>query len=401
TLQEVNPETVEQKINGSELDTTRKIFNNPPKSTLNVALMLPLYLSEVDQIRINPRGSNTRTVVRPFSFISFYEGAALAAQAFEDEKVKINVHVFDIAEDANAAVRLINSGRLNDVDIIIGPLFARSFEVMSDFAKQREIFIINPFSERDDILIDNPYVIKINPSERIQLQSLLNYVVKDNVEQKIVIVSNDSLPNEKERTEQTKLFFETHCEHLETPVFFDISKERFQTLNNRLSGIKPNAIIYLSNSQAFATEILTQVSRRESLSGNTLYCLHKLPQLELMELQFLNDLQTHYATSLFVEYTNEQVKNFDRLFFETYQTIPTIPDATPHNNAYVGYDVMSYVLQLLKIGNTNYGNILETMPYKGFHNTIRLERSNPLQGLENKNVNILKIENSRLKRVNN
>jgi ABC-type branched-subunit amino acid transport system substrate-binding protein len=400
-LQEVNPETVEQKINGSELDTTRKIFNNPPKSTLNVALMLPLYLSEVDQIRINPRGSNTRTVVRPFSFISFYEGAALAAQAFEDEKVKINVHVFDIAEDANAAVRLINSGRLNDVDIIIGPLFARSFEVMSDFAKQREIFIINPFSERDDILIDNPYVIKINPSERIQLQSLLNYVVKDNVEQKIVIVSNDSLPNEKERTEQTKLFFETHCEHLETPVFFDISKERFQTLNNRLSGIKPNAIIYLSNSQAFATEILTQVSRRESLSGNTLYCLHKLPQLELMELQFLNDLQTHYATSLFVEYTNEQVKNFDRLFFETYQTIPTIPDATPHNNAYVGYDVMSYVLQLLKIGNTNYGNILETMPYKGFHNTIRLERSNPLQGLENKNVNILKIENSRLKRVNN
>jgi LysM repeat protein len=392
-LPETNPENDVQQPEPETEDRIRKEFNNPPKTTLNVALMLPLYLNEVEQIRINPRDTRA-PIPTPFRFISFYEGATLAAHAFETEQIKINVHVFDVTEDENTATNLINSGRLNDVDIIIGPLFARSFRIMSDYAKQQEIFIINPLSERGDILIDNPYVIKINPSERIQLHTLLAYITKDQVEQQIFIVSNDSLPTERERSEQARLFFETYPNDFYTPVFIDISRDRFQALNNHLSNTERNAIVYLSNNAAFVTQILTQVSKRENPAGNVLYSVQRLPQFDFTEIQYLNDLQTHYVDPFFVDFTNEQVRSFERLFFETFQTIPD-------NNAYIGYNVMGFVLSVLAAGNTNYGNYLETFIHRSFPNRIRLQRADPTQGLENQETNILKIESSQLRKVNN
>ncbi|MDR0437318.1 MAG: ABC transporter substrate-binding protein [Bacteroidales bacterium] len=395
-LPEAKPE-IRQDIKPEKTDIVKPVdliqekFNNPLKTTLNVALMLPLHLNEVDQIRINSRDN---AIPRPFRLISFYEGATLAAQAFEAENVKINVHVFDVPDDENSAASLINSGKLKNIDIIIGPLHLRPFRLMSDFAKQHGIFIINPISERDEILVDNPYVIKINPSEKNQLDALLRYVTKDQTKQQILVVSNDSLPNEKERSEQARLFFETHHSDFYTPVFVDISKNRFQTFSNLLSKTKRNAIIYLSNNPAFFTEILNQVPKRENSVEDVLFCLNRLSQFDHTEIQYLNNLQTHYTAPFFVDYNSERVRDFERLFFETYRTIPD-------NNAYMGYDVMNFVLTMLNIGNTNYGNYLETKTCKSFHNCIRLRRANPTQGLENQETNILKIEDGKLKRVNN
>jgi ABC-type branched-subunit amino acid transport system substrate-binding protein len=267
-----------------------------------------------------------------------------------------------VTEDENTATRLINNGSLRDVDIIVGPLFARSFKVTSDYAKQHEIFIINPLSDRDDILDDNLFVVKINTSEKNQLQALLDYVAQKSFGQRILVLSNDSISSEKERSEQAQQYFANSRNNFDTIIFIDISKDRFSRLNSNLSDVKGNAIVYLANNEAFFTQIVTQISKRENLS-TILYCSQKLPQIESTELLYLNDLQTHYVDPFFINHDDRDVRFFSRLFFETFRTIPD-------PLAYRGYDVMSYVLQLLEIGNTNYGNFLESMPFKGFHNAI-------------------------------
>jgi hypothetical protein len=372
-------------------ETTQRVFDNPPKSTLNVALMLPLYLNDVEQIRVTPRMN--RNDVRAFRFMTFYQGARLAAQNFENENIKINVHVFDITDDENTAVHLINSGRLNEMDIIVGPLFSRSFRVMSNFAKQQEIFIVNPLSDRDDILDDNPFVIKINPSENKQLQVLLNFVAEKNIGQRILILSNDSLPNEKERSAQARLFFEYTKSNFDTIIFIDILKEKFPKFQENLSELRNNAIVYLSNDEAFATQILTRIPTRET-GSNILYSLQKLSRFEVTDPVYLNNLQTHYMDPFFINHNDENVKNFDLLFFENFETIP---DAM----AYKGYDVMNLVFGLLELGNTNYGNYLTPIiVHESLHNNIRLRRMNSSRGLENLETNMLKIENSTLKKVN-
>ncbi|MCL2412805.1 MAG: ABC transporter substrate-binding protein [Bacteroidales bacterium] len=372
-------------------DTARRVFDNPPRSVLNVALMLPLYLGEVDRIRITP--TTNRNAIRPFSFIGFYQGAKLAAQKFYCENVEINVHVFDVTEDTNTAVRLINSGRLRGIDIIVGPFFARSFSVMSYFAKQREIFIINPTSIRTEILDDNPFVIKINTSIQNQLQALLNYAAKNSVGQRIFILSNDSLPNEREFSEQARQFFDGIEYRFNNVYFLDISQERFQSLQRNLATQTGNSFIFLSNDDAFVTSILTLTPRRDHIP-NTLYSLRRSPRFEVTDPFYLNNLQTHYIEPFFINHNDERVRNFDQLFFRTFQTVPDMW-------AYRGFDVMSYVFKLLRIGNTNYGNYLESTLHKGFHNYIQLKWTSPYRGLENQQTNILRIQNSVLQKVSN
>ncbi len=369
----------------------KKIFTNAPKDTLNVALMLPLYLNEVDQSE-ETRGRRGKKLPKSFSFMSFYEGAKMAAELFDSCDVKINMQIFDVTDDVKTATHLINSGRLENVDMIVGPVFLRSFKTMSDYAKEREIFIINPLSDRDEILLDNPYVMKVNPSNENKLNALINQVIQENEKQHILILFDTAVPQEEKYAEQMRLFFESFADSARMPVFINISKEKGAQIEAHLSDTKSNAIVYLSHNEAVITEILTQISKRDK-SPNVLYCLHNLKQFDFTEVLYMNDLQTHYAETFFVNPNAGEVKNFELLFFDTYQTLPD-------KNAYIGFDVMNYVFQLLKNGNTNYGNLLETSVYKGFHNAFLMRRKDVSQGLENGEVNILKIEHSQLKKVN-
>ena len=377
-------------IDSKEIDTIQRIFDNPPRSVLNVALMLPLYLNEIDQIRITPRMN--RSAIRPFSFISFYQGAMLAAQKFYHEGVEINVHVFDVTEDTNTAVRLINGRRLHNMDILVGPFFARSFSVISNFAKEQEIFVINPLSTRTEILDDNPFVIKINTSETNQLQALLNYAAQNSIGERIFVLSNDSLPHEQGLGKQARQFFEDIQYRFDTVIFLDISKKRFSNLQTYLTTDTGNSFILLSNDDALVTAILTRTPRRDHIP-NTLYSFRHSPRFDVTNPFYLNNLQVHYIEPFFIDHDDERVMNFDRLFFQTFEILPD-------ERAYRGFDVMSFVFELLRIGNTNYGNYLESTFHKGFHNYIQLKRTDPQRGLENQQTNILRIQNSRLQKAN-
>ena len=373
-----------------EVDTTPRLFNNPPRTTLNVALMLPLFLGEVEQIRITPR--TNRATIRPFSFVSFYQGAMLAAQQFYQEGIEINVHVFDVTEDTNSVVRLINGRRLHNMDIMIGPFFARSFAVASNFAKQQEIFIVNPMSTRSEILDDNPFVIKINTSEQNRLKALLNYAIQNSVGERIFVFSNDSIPNDKRLAKQTRTFFEDIEYRFDTVIFMDISKEGFAQVQRNMATGVGNSFISITNDDALVTAILTRTPRRDHVQ-NTLYSLRHSARFEVTDPFYLNNLQVHYIEQFFINHSDERVINFDRLFFETFQGLPD-------QLAYRGFDVMSFVLELLRKGNTNYGNYLETTLHKGFHNYIQLMRTKPSRGLENKQINILRVRDSVLQKAN-
>lgn len=379
---------IEEKY--EESDTTPRVFDSPPRSVLNVALMLPLFLGEVEQIRITPR--TNRAAIRPFSFVSFYQGAMLAAQKFYQEGLEINIHVFDVTEDTNTAVRLINGRRLHNMDILVGPFFARSFNVVSDFARQQEIFVVNPLSTRTEILENNPFVIKIRPSEKSQLQALLNYATQNSIGERIFVLSNDSLPNDRELGKQTRQFFEGIEYRFNSIFFLDISQEGFARIQREMATQTGNSFILLSNDDALVTAILTRTPRRDHIR-NTLYSLRQSPRFEVTDPFYLNNLQVHYTEPFFINHDDERVMAFDRLFFETFQGLPD-------EGAYRGFDVMSFVLELLRIGNTNYGNYLESILHKGFHNYIQLKRTSPQRGLENQQINILRVQDSVLQKVN-
>lgn len=353
--------------------------------------MLPLYLNDIEKIQITPKDKKTKKTPDAFTFITLYEGAKLAMELFDSNSISIKLHVFDVTNEVSTAEQLIHNKALDSIDLIIGPVYLHPFKLMSDYAKQRGIFIINPLSEKNEILGNNPFVIKIQPSDKTILQTLLQQIDLKDTLQRILILSDHHNPQEAEYLQQVQPFFEALSSPMK-PVFIDISKDKTEQIQPQLSATKKNIILYLSTNEAIITEILTQFSKLDKMSI-ALYCLHNLKQFEFIEPQYLHNLRMHYAEPFFVDPSLPAEADFEYRFFNTYQTIPD-------KNAYLGFDITTYALQLLKIGNTNYGNFLESYKYKGFHNTIQLRRSGASNGFENQSVNILKTENSQLKKAN-
>ncbi len=106
------------------------------RGSYNIAVLLPFYLSEnstrteIDSSK-SVKGKKIYNYMnrsddwiypRSLGFVEMYEGILLAADTLRALGLNINVHVFDIKNDTVEVVRLIRSGKLDNMDLIIGPV---------------------------------------------------------------------------------------------------------------------------------------------------------------------------------------------------------------------------------------------------------------------------------------
>ncbi len=115
---------------------------------LNVAVLLPFYLyentkrTEIDSSKYQ-KGKRIYKVINrtddwiypgSLGFLEMYEGILLAADTLRSQGLDINLHVFDIKSDTIEVTRLIQSGRLDSMDLIIGPVHSRNLSIVAAYA---------------------------------------------------------------------------------------------------------------------------------------------------------------------------------------------------------------------------------------------------------------------------
>ena len=111
-----------------------------------------------------------------FSLVSFWEGAQLALDEYENSFQRINVVVKDITYDNGKLMRILEDEQLmSRVDLIIGPFFAPQFEIAANYAKTHQIPIVNPFTSKQDILENNEYVYEVQSSKESMAEMVKQY----------------------------------------------------------------------------------------------------------------------------------------------------------------------------------------------------------------------------------
>ena len=135
--------------------------------------MMPLYLEQVDEKFLQEEVSNKQLLAKPFSYLHFYEGFMLAVDSMVSSlDMKIDLKVYDVDQDTAKLSAVLNDTTLRDVDMIVGPFHLKPFERMMSFANENEIMIINPMTNREDLLIGNKNMVKVKPSFSYQMQWL-------------------------------------------------------------------------------------------------------------------------------------------------------------------------------------------------------------------------------------
>ncbi|WP_286756658.1 tetratricopeptide repeat protein [Roseivirga sp. UBA838] len=150
-------EALQQNYNLELSLSLEGIAFSPKKEVYNIGLFLP-FAYRNDSLRRVQLETNWTT--------RMYHGALLGVKKLEEEGIKVNLITID-TRDANRTLEsMINSGQLDSLDLILGPVTQSAVETMTRFSREKKINMVNPLSSNGEILIENPYAFLYYPSNK-------------------------------------------------------------------------------------------------------------------------------------------------------------------------------------------------------------------------------------------
>jgi LysM repeat protein len=171
------------------------IDSSTKKPVYNVALMLPLFLDEVDTLNAENPSPEIYENSKSLQFLPFYEGFRMALDSLEKSGLKIRLYVYDVDKDTVKTRRLLQKPELKSMDLIFGLLYHRNFQIVAAFAEKNRINIVNPISERSELVSGNPFVIKVRPSKKAQYAQLAEYMAAAFYRGQVLIVRSGQFPD--------------------------------------------------------------------------------------------------------------------------------------------------------------------------------------------------------------
>lgn len=120
-----------------------------------VAVLLPFMFDGFD---------NDNFIKNNNFIMDLYSGILFGHKNYDSLNSMIDIIPFDTRRDPIVVKKIIQEGSLDNIDLIIGPLYGRPIEIIKQFCLENKILMINPLSSNNKIIDDNRYSLLFKPS---------------------------------------------------------------------------------------------------------------------------------------------------------------------------------------------------------------------------------------------
>lgn len=434
-MEEIVAEDAVWESNDTTLYVESHILKNfDAEREYKVALMMPLYLEQVDSKFIVSEAKNKLLLSKPFSYLHFYEGFMIGVDSMVSGlNMKVDLKVFDVDQDTNKVVNALASPWLVDADIIVGPFHLKAFEKVLAFAEQHDIMIVNPMTPREDLVVGNENMVKVKPSYSYQMQWLEQLVKDKYTDNNVFIFAMDSscmdnayrikdivlenineyssVPNSHiskvikkhhnawkiEEVEFDENSYDSDNIRIDVAkiraslndstllknqvIVYNYSIDSLKKVKKMASTIRNNVVIAYGNSRVFATEIVNKVNMLTERFPINLIALPDWSGYDKLFNENLMKMKTVFFDEEYTDYNTYAVGTFVCKFRDRYVT-------EPNDMAYHGFNVAWYFLNaLMNYGDgVRYGITDYSIPL--LNTTYRFERRSADDGVENTYWNI-------------
>jgi ABC-type branched-subunit amino acid transport system substrate-binding protein len=135
------------------------------KGYLDVAVLLPFRL---DEFSTSKRRSNQ------FAY-DYYLGLTVAKEQLQMEGITVNLWAYDVSNDAKSMREIADNKNFQLSDMVIGPLYAGTFDVAADFVSGSNAIMLNPLST-DASLLKSGNIYLGHPSITFQTQKAAQWM---------------------------------------------------------------------------------------------------------------------------------------------------------------------------------------------------------------------------------
>lgn len=374
--EQVKPDTVEAIIEEPPVTIERTVGYTPVtdlKGTLDIAVMLPFYLQEnsarrdVDSSNV-VKGRKNYKVNRvaedwiypgSIDFLEMYEGILLASDTLRSLGLNINLHTYDIKDDTIEITRLIKSGKLSDMDLIIGPVYSHNLSIVSEYAKELGIPVVSPVPlMNNSALVKNPTLYMASSSLEIA-QKALAKKISEYYDYNIVFIHADSLQVDEDvkRFKNlifTELSYKLPYEDIKFKEFLFYSRSMFNNdsinrLSHALSEQSRNILIIASEEAPVISEVVDMVSGLSRRFNIKLFAYPVIRDLDRLDQKELFDMDIMVYSPYWIDYSKKNIKQFNSNFMQKFHTQPL-----EKSYAWQGYDIAYYFLSGLAMHGKNF-----------------------------------------------
>jgi LysM repeat protein/ABC-type branched-subunit amino acid transport system substrate-binding protein len=384
---EINPgkkEIPQKKDSVIRVELPCGLDGTTKKSVYNVALMLPLYLDSVDRIDAANPDPKIFETSKSFQFLPYYEGFRMALDSLEKTGLKTRLYVYDADKDTAKTRQVLSNPEMKSMDLIFGLLYHQNFEIVAAFAKLHKINLVNPISERSEVIAGNPYIYKAQPSKNYQFGQLASYMESAFRDGQILIIRNGQY-NDHDAADRLKK--ECQERNLKVQVV-----EGQDAAVIRYSKDKPNYVVAFSDRQEYVLDLLRALYKLRNEYNLTLVGLPNWAAMEGLENEYLVSLKTHMMARSFIDYDDPVVNQFVRQYQAAYKTDPDLL-------AFEGFDQAYYFLSALQAYGTNIGRCIEEFRINSMQTQFDFAHTDG-NGFENRHWELYKYENYKLVPVN-
>ena len=133
-----------------------------------VAVLLPFMFDGFD---------NDNFIKNNNFIMDLYSGILFGHKNYDSINSMIDIIPFDTRRDPIVVRKIIQEGNLDNVDLIIGPLYGKPIEIIKQFCLENKILMINPLSSNNKIIDDNRYSLLFKPSIKTVAQKASEYSI--------------------------------------------------------------------------------------------------------------------------------------------------------------------------------------------------------------------------------
>ena len=404
----VKPDTVATVVEEVPEKIVKSAFYTPVKDlrgSLDVAVLLPFYLSEnstrieIDSSR-QVKGIKTYKEIKQadnwiypesLDFLELYQGILLAADTLRSMGLNINLHTYDIKSDTIEITRLIKSGKLSDMDLIIGPVYSHNLSIVSQYARELGIPVVSPVPlMNNSALINNPTLFMASSSLEIA-QKALAKKISEYYDHNIVFIHADSLGVDEDVKKFknlifTELSYKLPYEEIKFKEFLFYSRSMFNNdsinrLSHALSEQSKNIVIIASEEAPVISEVIDIVSGLARRFDVKLFGYPVIRELERLDQKELFDMEIMVYSPYWIDYSKENVKQFNSDFRQKFHTQPL-----EKSYAWQGYDITYYFLSGLAMNGKNFIRHPEIHNPELLQSDYDFRRNVPGNGFENQKL---------------
>jgi LysM repeat protein len=407
-------DTVIYVADTSEIKMERPVEFTPVKDlggSLDVAVMLPFYLKEntirreIDSTK-GQKGKKNMIVTRmdedwifpgSLDFIEMYEGILLAADTLRSLGLNINLHAYDIKSESDTVElkKIIRSGKLEGMDLIIGPVYSHNLSIVASYAKDRLIPVVSPVPlYNNSVLSGNPVLFMASSSLEVAQQALARKF-GEYPDHNFIFIHTDTLGVD----EDIKRFRQLILSELSSRIpYEDIKFREFQfysrsmfdsdsinRLGHALSDRLRNIIVIASEYAPVISETIIDIHSLSRKFDVKVFGYPVMRDLANLDPKYFFDLGLMIYSPYWIDYSKSSVVQFNSDFRQKFLTQPT-----EKSYAWQGYDIAYYFMSGLAIHGSEFITHPEIHRPELLETDYDFVRDKAGDGFENRNLFLIR-----------